>query len=347
MTAATPFGEHDLPSPLGEHDFPSVIESDIDLGRVDPALRPILAKVPAIDVSAATLPLIRSLRQDQLLPEPAPQPVERRIAGLDGDPDVAILVTDGRRGRGGRPAVLHLHGGGFVLGSAAQEAVLAQAYAEAIGGVVVSVDYRLAPETPYPGALRDNYAALSWLHRNAESLGVDRDRIAVAGASAGGGHAAMLAILARERGEYPVAYLLLTYPMLDDRTGSAPGASGHILWTAASNRFGWAALLGQESAAARDGIVPARIGDLGGLPPTFIGVGEIDLFADEDATFARRLSAAGVPTELHVVPGAYHGFDRLAPGTAIASAFWQNLLAALRRGVGVAQEAEEEVIFSS
>ncbi len=203
--------------------------------------------------------------------------------------------------------------------------------------LVVTVDYRLAPETRFPGALEDNYAALRWLHEHAEELGVDRKRIAVMGESAGGGHAAALAIAARDRGEFPICQQILIYPMLDDRTGSSRQPApwiGTFIWNRAANRFGWSSLLGVPAGSAKvpEGAVPARIGDLSGLPPAFIGVGSIDLFIDEDIDYARRLIDAGVATELRVVPGGYHGFDELAPAAPASVRFAEARDAAIARG---------------
>lgn len=186
-----------------------------------------------------------------------------------------------------------------------------------IGCVAVSVDYRLAPETPHPGPVEDCYAALTWLYTHAEELGVDTTRIALAGASAGGGLAAGLAVLTRDRGEVPLAFQLLIYPMLDDRTVTSTEPhphTGEYIWTPEANRFGWTALLGQEPGGT--GVSPyaaaARADHLEGLPPTFISVGALDLFLEEDMEYARRLMRAGVPTELHVYPGAFHGFNMVA-----------------------------------
>jgi acetyl esterase/lipase len=205
--------------------------------------------------------------------------------------------------------------------------------------VIVTVDYRLAPETPFPGSLEDNYAALKWLHRSADSLGVDASRIVVMGESAGGGHAAMLAIAARDRGEAPIAFQLLIYPMLDDRTGSSrrvPPYVGAYVWLPAENRFAWSCLLGMPAGSGMVpiGAVPARVENLVGLPPTFVGVGSIDLFVDEDIHYARRLITSGVPTELCVVSGAYHGFDVIAPEAARSKDFVVTWSAALARAFG-------------
>lgn len=211
---------------------------------------------------------------------------------------------------------------------------MVQEIAAAVDCVVVSVDYRLTPETPFPGSLEDNYAGLKWLYENSAELGVDRSKIAVLGESAGGGHAAMLAVAARDRGEVPVAFQCLIYPMLDDRTGSTrpvPSHIGTLLWTSELNRFGWTALLGVRAGSSRvlNGAVPARIENLRGLPPTFIGVGSIDLFVREDIEYAQRLIDAGVPTVLQVVPGAYHAFEVIVPAASASKQFKATINAAL------------------
>ena len=229
---------------------------------------------------------------------------------------------------------MHVHGGGFVLGDAKTSLSHLQEIAAALDCVIVTVDYRLAPETRFPGSLEDNYAGLRWLYANAASLSADRSRIAVMGESAGGGHAAMLAIAARDRGEIPLIYQALIYPMLDDRTGSIrrkPPYQGMIIWNEQRNRFGWSSLLGVPAGSRRVpyGSVPARIENLRGLPPAFIGVGSIDLFVDEDIEYAQRLVDAGIPVTLNVVPGAFHGFDAF-PGTSIAVRFKSELIASLK-----------------
>jgi acetyl esterase/lipase len=257
------------------------------------------------------------------------------VPGPKGAPDVRVYVINAVAGAS-RPAILHMHGGGFISGTAAGFLHDVQELAATLDCVIVTVDYRLAPETPFPGSLEDNYAALHWLHAHADELGVDRGRIAVMGESAGGGHAAMLAIAARDRGEVPLVFQSLVYPMLDDRTGSTRQVAapiGSYVWTAGSNRFGWASLLGRKpgGSSAPAGAVPARVQKLAGLPPAFIGVGAIDLFVDEDIEFARRLIDAGVATELVVVPGAFHGFDGIARETSIARQFTAAKVAALRR----------------
>ena len=203
-----------------------------------------------------------------------------------------------------------------------------------------SVEYRLAPETTFAGSVEDNYAGLKWLHAHAVELGADPARIAVMGESAGGGHAALLAIAARDRGEVPLAFQCLVYPMLDDRTGTSrtvPAHVGTLVWTPERNRFGWDSFLGVKAGGidAPKGAVPARVANLAGLPPAFIGVGTLDLFADEDIDYAQRLNAAGVLTELLVVPGAFHGFDGIGAQLPVGKWFNRAKSDALRRGFGM------------
>lgn len=261
---------------------------------------------------------------------------ERFVPGNKGAPDVRVLLyAPPGTAEGPRPAVLHVHGGGYVLGTPEINDGMNRAMALAANCVIVSVDYRLAPETVWPGALEDCYAALTWLAANADDLGVDAARIAVAGESAGGGHAAALALHARDRGGPAIRFLLLDAPMLDDRTGSTGDPHpycGEFVWTPERNRFGWSALLGVEAGSDRvpEAAVPARAADLAGLPPTFISVGALDLLADESMDFARRLMRGGVPVELHLIPGAYHGFGMAqgSPQMALAESL---RLAALAR----------------
>ncbi|WP_395308939.1 alpha/beta hydrolase [Mycobacterium sp. AMU20-3851] len=224
------------------------------------------------------------------------------------------------------PGLLWIHGGGYVIGSAAQDDALCRRFASRLGVTVASVDYRLAPQHPYPAGLEDCYAALSWL---AGLPAVDPARLAIGGASAGGGLAAALALLARDRAEIPVTAQLLVYPMLDDRTvGPHFDEPGHRLWTQDSNAFGWSAYLGD---ADPDVAVPARQRDLSGLPATWIGVGTLDLFHDEDIAYAERLRAAGVPCDVEVVDGAFHGFDGVLPKSAVARSFFESQCEMLRR----------------
>ncbi|HEX2910919.1 MAG TPA: alpha/beta hydrolase [Chloroflexia bacterium] len=224
-----------------------------------------------------------------------------------------------------------------MLGTADQDDLTAKSLVTQAGCAVVSVDYRLAPETPFPGPIEDCYAALKWFHSNAGELGVDPNRLAIGGASAGGGLAACLGLLTRDRAEIPLVFELLIYPMLDDRTAVTADPHpyvGEFIWTPASNHFGWSALLGQEPGS--DGVSPyaaaARAEKLEGLPPTYISVGTLDLFLEEDLEYARRLIRSGVPTELHVYPGGFHAFNLWAEAQ-ISKAFERDLMVALKRAL--------------
>lgn len=309
---------------------------------IDPELLPGLERMPTLTLSDEMLAFlnqqIRGMQESQPLPELQGEIEERQIGSPEGH-DITVLIHRPRGSTGTRrPAVLHMHGGGYVLGSA--RLMLAGAHQMAIDAdcVVVSVDYRLAPGTRHPGPLEDCYTALKWLHDNADLLNVDHARIAVAGESAGGGLAAATALLARDRGEIRLIHQHLIYPMLDDRTCTRethPHA-GQVVWTPASNRFGWAALLDCEPGS--DDVSPyaaaARAEDLTGLPNTYLHVGALDLFIEENMDYARRLIRAGVPTELHVFAGAYHGFDLVgeADVTKRANATSMNALRRALRG---------------
>ncbi|MES3151934.1 alpha/beta hydrolase [Sphingomonas faeni] len=312
------------------------------LAHVAPELRPAAQRMltlaaqsdPFTDVA---LPKLRAAGAAGAPAQLADVPVTARQVPVGrGQPDVTVYVVNAKPGGAARPAILHTHGGGFILGSAKQELAYLQQLARDVDCVIVTVEYRLAPETRYSGSIEENYAGLRWLHAHAATLGVDRTRIAVMGESAGGGHAALLAIVARNRGEVPVAFQSLIYPMLDDRTGGAvqlPSFIGAVVWTGTANQYGWRSFLGMSPGTARvpAAAVPVRVADLRGLPPTFIAVGGVDLFAPEDMTYARRLVESGVATECLLVPGAFHAFDRIAPDTPQAQQFTRAKLAALRR----------------
>lgn len=294
---------------------------------------------PALELTDETLAQMRALRL-QMAPGPPPSSPdvsvsERCVPGPERAPDVRVLVYQPTSVRTPLPTLLWMHGGGYVVGSADQDDLALKSIVSAVGCAAVSVDYRLAPEMTHPGPVEDCYAALRWLHSHAEELSVDASRIAVGGASAGGGLAAALGLLARDRGEVPLAFQLLIFPMLDDRTVTSADPhpyTGEFIWTADSNRFGWRSLLGQEPGGpdVSPYAAAARARHLEGLPPTFIAVGALDLFLEEDLEYARRLMRAGVPTELHVYPGAYHGF-RLAEGAWVSQALEREQFAVLKR----------------
>jgi acetyl esterase/lipase len=237
------------------------------------------------------------------------------IPGPEGAPKVRVTVYTPTKASRPMPAYVHLHGGAYLMGSPAFAGRENTNLAADQGCLIVSVDYRCAPEHPAPAAIEDSYAALAWIHDNAEQLGVDPAKVAIGGDSAGGGLAASLALLARDRGRYPVCFQLLIYPMLDDRTATSQTVNpnvGEFVWNNVSNLFAWTQYLGQEPGSAGVSLyhAAARATDLSGLPPAYIGVGALDLFLQEDIDYAQRLMAAGVPTELHIFPGCFHSFDQ-------------------------------------
>lgn len=271
---------------------------------------------------------------------------EKFVPGAAGDPPVRIVIVEPKDAVPGRPGILDLHGGGFTQGSPEFSlTTLLEGLVMKFGVTAVSVDYRLAPGTRYPGALHDNYAALKWFHANARDMGVDPQRIALIGFSAGGGHAAMLGIHARDRGQVPILFQALLSPMLDDRTGSTldPGESlGRFPWTREDNRKGWTALLGVEAGSDEvpEGAVPMRVADLSRLPPTYIAVGSLDLFAPESQAFAQRLSHAGVPTELQVFPRAFHGFEFVVPSANVSHRARDALESYISRTLGLSETGQ-------
>jgi acetyl esterase/lipase len=266
-------------------------------------------------LSRETLPAIRNLA---LPSAPLLDEVERRDRTVkvgEGVPNVTVRVHRPIGRHEPLPALVWIHGGGFVMGTAAMEDRRLDEWARSLGCVCVNVDYRLAPKVPYPGALDDCYAALRWVHDNPAALGVDRDLIGVGGISAGGGLSAAVALAARDRREVRVAFQCLIYPMLDDRMAHPSNAWEAPVWPPSANRFGWAAYLGEllGGGDVPPYAAPGRATDLAGLPPTFVGVGALDCFLDEDVDYAVSLAHSGVPVELHVYPGACHGLDSMAP----------------------------------
>lgn len=219
-------------------------------------------------------------------------------------------------------AALYLHGGGMIIGWGELGAIYdtaVRSYVAASGVPLLVVDYRIAPEHPHPTPVEDCYEALGWLVANADELGVDPKRVAVMGDSAGGGLAAAICLLARDRAGPAIAAQLLAYPMLDDRTPEPDPALAPLLtWSRDDDLTAWAALLGGTDAEASPYAAPARARDLSGLPPAYIDVGDLDLFVEQDLDYARRLTAAGVATELHVHPGCPHAFEVLAPQAAVS-----------------------------
>jgi acetyl esterase/lipase len=280
-----------------------------------------------------TLAAIALIRQNPPFPAPTDDDLRRDGAfevstaaahGPDGAPDVPLLICRPAGVTAPVACLYYIHGGGMIIGDNRTGLPSMLDHAAELELAVVSVDYRLAPETPHPGPVEDCYAGLRWTAAHAAELGIDPARVIVGGGSAGGGLAAAVALLARDRGGPALAGQLLICPMLDDRneTLSSRQMAGLGVWDRAANEVGWTALLG----GARGGTdvspyaAPARAADLSGLPPTFIDVGSAETFRDEDVAYAARIWQAGGSAELHVWPGGFHGFAVMVPGAALSKA---------------------------
>lgn len=292
--------------------------------RVDPELLPTLEQFPPTELNLDNLAATREMQAEQTLLQNTQLPEidgviqeDRLVPGLVGNPEVRIRIYKPVGQTGDLPCLLWMHGGGYVIGNIDKDDYRNQLRVKTLGCTVVSVDYRLAPESPYPSAIEDCYSALKWIYENAAELRIDNSRIAVGGVSAGGGLAATLALLARDRKEIEVAFQLLIYPMIDDQN-IAPASDilpDTLIWSRAKNRFGWNCYLSSQVNSKELPIYAAayRGTDLTRIPPAIILVGDLDIFVDENIEYARRLIQARIPTELHVYPGAYHGFASFAP----------------------------------
>ncbi|WP_424532326.1 alpha/beta hydrolase [Sphaerisporangium viridialbum] len=314
--------------------------------NLDPELAAALdqAILPAFDLSTLSpedLPGVRAQMNAVLAAAPPTDPrvtiEDRHVPGPDGGPDVRLRLYRPTGETRDLPCLYWIHGGGMIIGMPEADDTKMTELVLQTGCAIVSADYRLAPEHPHPAPVEDCYAGLVWTAKNATELGIHADRIAVGGASAGGGLAAATALLARDRGGPAIAFQLLVYPMLDDRniTPSSHEFTDAVIWNRAANLFGWKALLGDTAGTEEVSpyAAPARATDLSGLPPAYINVGELEVFRDECIDYAHRLIRAGVSTELHLYPGAFHGFDTLVPQATISRRSAAELAAALRRAL--------------
>ena len=304
--------------------------------RLDPELRSPLLRFRSPSSSPAVVKVMR--RVLARLPEPTNINFESyAVPGSPGAPDVPVYVYRPEGLNLPTAALLDMHGGGYMIGSARTLHATCDRIARELSIIVVNVDYRLAPEAPFPAPLEDCYAALLWMKQQADMLGVDPERIAIMGESAGAGLAASLAQLAHDRGEIEPIFQLLAHPMLDDRTSLKRDheGRGEFLWAPGSNRLGWTSYLGHPPTidAAPEYASPARRQNLAGLAPAWIGVGTLDLLYPESKAYAHRLKAAGVPCEFDEVAGAYHGFEGMCPGASVSTAFAARSMDALRRGL--------------
>ena len=313
--------------------------SDI-ASRLDALHRAVYDEMPPRDLDAGDVAgSVAKLRDNSALRERGPLPdgvssEDHMVPGPDGAPEIMVRLYRPTGLAAGGPAFYWIHGGGMVLGSVDMTDAFCGKQAADLGILVGSVEYRLAPEHPYPAPLEDCYAGLRWFASSAGALGIDASRIAIGGGSAGGGLAAGLALLVRDRGEIDVCFQLLVYPMIDDRntTNSSHAIIDRRLWNRDANLVGWNAYLSGQTGG--EGVspyaAPARATDLAGLAPAYINVGAFDLFLDEDVSYAQALLAAGVPTELHVYPGAFHGSPTSVPDSPVSQRWAADLQTALR-----------------
>lgn len=323
---------------MSEHEL-GAAEVATSKRSVDPDLRPALDAMPSFSVNAESLEGIRRAVAEVKVPAPpAPETSveERFVPGPDGKPlRVLVYVPEVPIRTGG---LLWMHGGGMVMATPDGNEALCRYLAQTAGCVVAAVDYRLAPENPYPAGLEDCYAALAWMHAAADELGLPRDRLASAGESGGGCLAAGLSLLARDRGHPALSAQFLLYPMLDDRTGTSSEVNpmphtGEFVWTRESNRFAWGAVLDGEPGGADVPAyaAPARGDDFAGVAPTSIFVGDLDLFLSENLRFAGALARSAVPIELHVYPGAYHGFVSFAQDAGVSQHAFGRFVSSITR----------------
>jgi len=304
--------------------------------NVDPALWPLVEAFPPIDVSAETLAGFRmAMVELSVRPDPSTHTdvhiEEVRIRGSTHSTAAIrclLFTPDQHAARG---ALLHIHGGGYVMGSPEMDLARNIELVRATGCAILSVDYRLAPEHPHPAGLEDCHAALTWLAAQTAAKKTPSCRIGVIGESAGGGLAAALALLARDRRSVELACQALIYPMLMppgqsiDATTPDP-RTGRFIWTRASNSYCWSAYAGGAPHPSIAGLAP----DLTGLPAAFLAVGELDLFVHDDLAYVSRLLSAGCPVEAHLYPGAIHGFDRMVEA-AVSQRYSRDLIAFLLR----------------
>jgi acetyl esterase/lipase len=306
------------------------------LSAAAPELRTWRVLVTGIPMNSLTLPIARLLMAYKSEPGPGVTKTEHLV----GDPAIDVIVLTPTSRPAPLPAVLWLHGGGMCAGTAELETEPGADLARDIGAVVVLPNYRLAPENPFPAGLDDCMATLQWMAKHADELGIDPDRVGVCGTSAGGGLAAAVAQRALDEG-ISLRAQALTSPMLDDRTALLENFAGRgeLTWSPRSNKWAWTAYLGREPRVsdAPEYAAPARRPDVTGLAATWIGVGDLEVFYDENVTYAERLKAAGVPCELVTVPGMYHTAEGIVRNAPSMKSFHNGLVEHLRTYLAAAE----------
>lgn len=293
--------------------------------RIDPELRETLELFPPLDIDnieATRQGMAAAAQMNEIAIDESIIISEKMIPGLENNPSVRVKIYEPKERTETLPGLLWIHGGGYVLGTADEGDALGQQFVLEANCVVVSVDYRLAPEHPYPAALEDCYAALKWFSDQADELDVDRSRIGVAGQSAGGGLTAALALFTRDKKGPELCFQMPLYPMIDDRnnTPSNLEITGNMIWNYDLNEKGWTMYLDGKNGTdeVSQYAAPARATDLSNLPYTYTCIGQLDPFRDETLDYVTRLSRAGVDVEFHLYPGAYHGFEGIVPTASIS-----------------------------
>lgn len=314
--------------------------------RVNPELRQVLSTLPPVTYTRASLPEIRqkdraifAALQASTPPDERVEVAERWVPGPAGAPDVRVKIYRPKAQTGVLPGVFFIHGGGHVGGAVESCDARCVSRAIEINCVVVSVDYRLAPEHPFPADLEDCYAALKWFSENAPALNVDASRIAVTGSSAGGGLTIALTFLTRDRGGPAIAFQMPLYPMIDDRnvTKSSLEITDDRVWNRTNNLFSWDMYLGEARQDVSPYAAPTRATDLSGLPPCYICVGDLDPFRDETIEYVARLTQTGTPVEFHLYPGCFHGHEVFVPSAEISRRTTHEYLLALKNALHKAE----------
>ena len=310
---------------------------DNQYSKIHPELQPVAKMSPKLSFNKRSIWFINLLMR--LMPSPKDLEgilIENiHIPGQDDRTQVRLRIYKPISASAPTPVLLWMHGGGYVIGRPEQDDAGCVQYVRDLGITVVSVDYRCAPKHPFPAGLDDCYAALTWVASHAQELNIDPSRIAVGGNSAGSGLAAALAQLAHDRKEVEIAFQLLIYPMLDDRTVLRTDIddSSNITWHHKDNQFGWESYLGQKCGV--DDVpaysVPARRKNLSSLPPAWIGVGSLDIFRDEDIAYAQRLKEHNIDCDLVIVPGAFHGFDVFDLQIPLVQGFRRSQIVAMKK----------------
>jgi acetyl esterase/lipase len=303
----------------------------------DPELAAVVAVLPQLDIS--DIPAARAemlAMREQMPPFVKPDTItiqKRAVPGPPGDPDIEVAIFRPVELAANPPALYWIHGGGFVLGDVDGDMEVPSQFADKLGAIVVSVEYRLAPEHPFPAPVEDCYAGLVWMSEHAADLGFDPRKLAIGGLSAGGGLAAAVALMARDRGGPSLCFQLLDIPEVDDRlsTSSMKQFTDTPLWNHRNAVLSWEAYLGPNHGETSPYAAPARAADLSGLPPAYVVTCEFDPLRDEGIEYAQRLIQAGIATELHHYPGTFHGSSGAGAGTAISTRMVNDRLAALGR----------------